>query len=305
MGGLEGPPKPPGARRRPGGAVAPLGIASWFWGLEGRPSRVLCGFGGLEGSRSRGAPRSGDVVAGALVLAPATAQGGSSRPGGAVALLGILRARTGLLEDGLELELAADRPVGLHGLESRHRVVVNVAALVEPPLAVDALEVLGGGDRLAHGLALLGDVLRLLDLRRGPLDGIDDDPASLGRVERVRGRLLPVLRLVRLVGLGADAPHLLEGQPGEGDPHVGAERRVARGALEQLLLEEAVRSHEARPRRDQTDFLHLPNDDLRAGLDDAAHVDEVRARGADLREDRLLVGLLPVYALVAVHAHPD
>src|SRR5213593_4522094 len=144
MGGLEGPPKPPGARGRPGGAVAPLGIASRFWGLEGRPSRMLCGFGGLEGSRSRGAPRSGDVVAGALELAPATAQGGSSRPGGAVALLGILRARTGLLEDGLELELAADRPVSLHGLESRHRVVVDVPVLVEAPLAVDALEVLGG-----------------------------------------------------------------------------------------------------------------------------------------------------------------
>src|SRR5438128_12452557 len=264
MGGLEGPPKPP--------ALGDAPAEPW------RPSRMLCGFGGLEGSRSRG-----DVVAGALELAPATAQGGSSRPGGAVALLGILRARTGLLEDGLELELAADRPVGLHGLESRHRVVVDVAVLVETPLAVDALEVLGGGDRLAHGLALLGDVLRLLDLRRSPLDGIDDDPASFGRVEGVRGRLLPVLRLVRLVGLGADAAHLLEGQPREGDPHVGAERRVARGALEQLLLEEAVWSHEACPRRDQTDFLHLPDDDLRPGLDDAAHVDEIRARGPDLR----------------------
>src|SRR5438105_14446009 len=271
MGGLDGPPKPPGARRRPGGAVAPLGIAWRFWGLEGppkppalgdapaepwRPSRMLCGFGGLEGSRSRG-----DVVAGALELAPATAQGGSSRPGGAVALLGILRARTGLLENGLELELAADRPVGLHGLESRHRVVVDVTVLVEAPLAVDALEVLGGGDRLANGLALLGDILRLLDLRRGPADRVDDDPASLGRVQGVRGRLLPVLRLVGLVGLGADAPHLLEGQSGEGDPHVGSERRVARGALEQLFFEEPVRSHETRPRRDETHFLHLPDDD--------------------------------------------
>src|SRR5437899_595024 len=181
--GLEGPPKPPGARRRPGGAVAPLGIAWRFWSLEGppkppalgdapaepwRPSRMLSGFGGLEGSRSRG-----DVVAGALELAPATAQGGSSRPGGAVALLGILRARTGLLEDGLELELAADRPVGLHGLESRHRVVVDVAVLVEAPLAVYALGGIGGGARLSHWLTTPGDVLRLLDLRRSPLDGID------------------------------------------------------------------------------------------------------------------------------------
>src|SRR5437016_13861320 len=167
---------------------------------------MLSGFGGLEGSRRRG-----DVVAGALELAPATAQEGSSRPGGAVALLGILRARTGLLEDGLELELAADRPVGLHDLETGHRVVIDVAVLVEAPLAVDALEVLGGGDRLAHGLALLGDVLRLLDLRRGPTDRVDDDPTALGRVERVRGRLLAVLRLVGLVGLGRDAAHLLEG----------------------------------------------------------------------------------------------
>src|SRR5438093_11093548 len=123
MGGLDGPPKPPGARRRPGGAVAPLGIAWWFGGLDGppkppalgdapaepwRPSRMLCGFGGLEGSRSRG-----DVVAGALELAPATAQGGSSRPGGAVALLGIMRAPAELPEFGLALALADDRPVFL------------------------------------------------------------------------------------------------------------------------------------------------------------------------------------------------
>src|SRR5437867_9067417 len=126
MGGLEGPPKPPGTRGRPGGAVAPLGIASRF--------------GGLEGSRSRCAPRSGDVVAGALVLAPATAQGGSSRPGGAVALLGMLRARTGLLEDGLELGRAAERPVGRHGLESRHRAVVDVAVLAQSPLAAYSLQ---------------------------------------------------------------------------------------------------------------------------------------------------------------------
>src|SRR5438094_5881724 len=182
--------------------------------------------------RSRGAPRDREAVMGGPEMAAATSWGGTSRPGRAGALFGVLRARTGLLEDGLELELAADRPVGLHDLETGHRVVIDVAVLVEAPLAVDALEVLGGGDRLAHGLALLGDVLRLLDLRRGPTDGVDDDPASLGGVERVRGRLLPVLRLVRLVGLGADAPHLLEGQPGEGDPHVGAECRVARGALE-------------------------------------------------------------------------
>src|SRR5215813_12692359 len=85
--------------------------------------------------------------------------GGSSRPGGAAALFVMLSARTALLEDRLELELAADRPVGLHGLEAGHRVVVDVAVLVEAPLAVDALEVLGRRDRLADGFALLGDVL--------------------------------------------------------------------------------------------------------------------------------------------------
>src|SRR6266487_4207920 len=86
------------------------------------------------------------------------------RPGRAGALFVILRAPAGLLEDGFELELAADRPLGLHGLEAGHGVVVDVAVLVEAPLAVDALEVLGGRDRLAHGLALRGEVLGALEL---------------------------------------------------------------------------------------------------------------------------------------------
>src|SRR3989454_11252017 len=76
------------------------------------------------------------------------------RPGEAGAPLGVAR----LLENGLELELAADRRVGLHHLEAGHGVVVDVTVLVEAPLAVDAVEVLRGRDRLAHGLALLGDV---------------------------------------------------------------------------------------------------------------------------------------------------
>src|SRR5438128_7630894 len=114
-----------------------------------------------------------------------------------------------LLQNRLELELAADRGVRFHGLEARHGVVVDVTVLVEAPLAVDALEVLGGGDGLAHGLALLGDVLRLLDVRRGPLDGVDDDAASLARVEGARGRPLPVLRLVRVGAPGTDAPEPL------------------------------------------------------------------------------------------------
>src|SRR5437868_9801773 len=149
-----------------------------------------------------------------------------------------------LLENRFELELAADGAVGFHGLEAGHRVVVDVTVLVEAPLAVDPLEVLRRGDGLAHSLALLGDVLGLLDGRRRALDGVDDDARALGRVERVGGRLLAELRLVRLVGLGADAPHLLEGQAGEGHPHVGRQRGVAGGTLEELFLQEAVGSHE-------------------------------------------------------------
>src|SRR5258705_7829773 len=142
----------------------------------------------------RRAPRFGDAISAGLERARHTLGGaemaapmfprGVSRPGGAGALLDIVRAPTGLLEDGLELELAADGAVGLHDFEAGHRVVVDVPVLVEVPLAVDALEVLGGGDRLAHRLALLGDVLRLLDRRRGAADAVDRDAAGLGRVER-------------------------------------------------------------------------------------------------------------------------
>src|SRR2546425_10151814 len=136
-----------------------------------------------------------------------------------------------LLQNGFELELAADGGVGFHGLEAGHGVVVDVTVLVEAPLAVDALEVLRRPDGLAPGLALVGDVPPLLDDRRRALDGVDDHAGALGRVERVRGRLLAELRLVVLVRLGADAPHLLEGQAGEGDAHVGRQRGVAGGAL--------------------------------------------------------------------------
>src|SRR2546425_4442812 len=58
------------------------------------------------------------------VSEPDTA-GGSSRPGGAVALLGIPRAPAGLLGDGLELGLAPDRRVRLPHLLTRHRVGVD------------------------------------------------------------------------------------------------------------------------------------------------------------------------------------
>src|SRR5438876_11179485 len=146
---------------------------------------------------------------------PQAPRGGSGRPGEAEAPLDRRDTAT-LLENRLELELAADGGVGFHGLEARHGVVVDVTVLVEAPLAVDALEVLRRRDGLAQGLALVGDVLRLLDDRRRALDGVDDHAGALGCVERVRGRLLAELRLVVLVRLGADAPHLLEGQAGEG-----------------------------------------------------------------------------------------
>src|SRR6516162_5012318 len=103
MGGLEGPPKPP--------ALGDAPAEPW------RPSGLVCGSGVPSG------PGSG------------------ARPGGAGALVVMPSVRTGLLEDGLELEFAADRPFGLHRLEAGHRVVVDVAVLVEAPLAVDAFEV--------------------------------------------------------------------------------------------------------------------------------------------------------------------
>src|SRR5262249_1712500 len=46
-----------------------------------------------------------------------------------------------LLEDAFELELAPHGRVGLHHLEARHGVVVDVPIGVEAPLAVYALEV--------------------------------------------------------------------------------------------------------------------------------------------------------------------
>ena len=56
---------------------------------------------------------------------------------------------------------------------------------------------------------------------------------------------------------------------------------------------------------DQAELLHLAHDDLGARLDDAAEVDEVGAGGADLGQDRLLVRLLPVDALVGHDLQTD
>src|SRR5438093_10520092 len=73
------------------------------------------------------------------------------RAGGSIASAALTR----LLENGLELELAADWRVGLHDFEAAHRVVVDVAVLVEAPLAVAAVEVLRGRDGFAPRLRVL------------------------------------------------------------------------------------------------------------------------------------------------------
>src|SRR5437868_2897498 len=208
--------------------AGPFQSSATFSSMKDTPMAVISG-----ASRTWGAP-SGPPI-------PPSARRAPAKPWRASIVGPPLAA---LLENRLERELAADGAVGFHGLEAGHRVVVDVTVLVEAPLAVDPLEVLRRRDGLAHGLALLGDVLRLLDLGRRALDGVEDDARALGRVERVGGRLLAELRLVRLVGLGADAPHLLEGQAGEGHPHVGRQRGVAGGTLEELFLQEAVGSHE-------------------------------------------------------------
>src|SRR5438034_1951727 len=112
----------------PEGAPTPPPAPRSSWGLD-RVSEP-------EGAPTpRPAPRSSWGLD--RVSEPDTA-GGSSRPGGAVALLGIPRAPPGPLHDGLELELAPDPRVRLRHLHTRHRVVVDVTALVEAPLAVDA-----------------------------------------------------------------------------------------------------------------------------------------------------------------------
>src|SRR5262245_62044317 len=95
-----------------------------------------------------------------------------------------------LFENGLELELASGRTVRLYDLEAGHRIAGRVAVLVETELPVDAFEVLGVRDRLADGLALLGDILGLVELGRGALDAVDGDPRGLRRVQGVPGRLL-------------------------------------------------------------------------------------------------------------------
>src|SRR6266852_717140 len=154
-----------------------------------------------------------------------------------------------LLEDRLELELAADRSLGLYHLEAGHRVVVDVTVGVEAPLPVDAVEVLGDRDCLAHRLPLLSDVLGALDGRGRALDPVDGDPARLRGVESVGGRLLAEPLLVFLVGLGPDPLHLLEGEAGEGYPHLGGHRHLAGGALEQLFFEQTIRPHEPHPGR--------------------------------------------------------
>src|SRR5258706_551685 len=156
------------------------------WRSRGAPCSGDAGLGGPD--MVRRTPRRSDAASlgGAEMMGPRL-PGGLARPGGAGALFDILGAPTELLEDGLELELAADRPVGFYDLEAGHRVVVNVAVLVEVPLAVDTLEVLDGGDRLAHRLTLLGDAAHV--------DEVGARRADLGE-HRLLVRLLPVDALI-------------------------------------------------------------------------------------------------------------
>jgi len=57
MGGLDGPPKPPGARKRPGTAVALLELALRPWGLAGPPKPPALGSAPAQPWRSSTALR--------------------------------------------------------------------------------------------------------------------------------------------------------------------------------------------------------------------------------------------------------
>src|SRR2546427_1617581 len=81
--------------------------------------------------------------------------------------------------------------------------------------------------------------------------------------------------------------------------------RAPAGLLEDGLELELAPDRVQVPVRDEADLLHLSDDDLGARLDDAAQIDEVGARRADLRQHRLLVGLLPVDALVGDDRQSD
>src|SRR5215475_1554393 len=195
-----------------------------------------------------------------------------------------------LLQNLNEFELAAKGWVRLDHLEAGHDVHGGIAVGVKAPLAIEAVEVFGGG----YGSSNLLSVLCV-----GALDSVNDHLSRLPGIEGVRGRFNLVAILVELVDLCAPSGHLLKGLAGECDAHVNAYGSITRCRLEQLLLKQAIGAHEADLGCYHSKILHLPDDRLGAGLHDGPHVDQVGTRRSYLREDRLLVRLLIIDALVA------
>src|SRR5215831_15194883 len=195
-----------------------------------------------------------------------------------------------LLQDLFKLVLAADGSVSLDHLEAGHDIHGGIAVGIKAPLAVEAIEILGGGDGSS-------DLLTVFCV--GALDCINDHLSGLPGVEGVRGRFDLVAVLVELVDFCALSGHLLKGLAGERDAHINAQGGITRCRLEQLLLEETIGAHEADLGCQHPKILHLSDDHLGAGLNHGTHVDEVGTGRPDLREHRLLVGLLIIDALVA------
>src|SRR5262245_55197008 len=140
-----------------------------------------------------------------------------------------------LLQNLNEFELAAKGWVRLDHLEAGHDVHGGIAVGVKAPLAIEAVEVLGGG----YGSSNLLSVLCV-----GALDCVDDHLSRFPGIEGVRGRFNLVAILVELVDLCAPSSHLLKGLAGECDAHVDADGSITRCRLEQLLLEQAIGANE-------------------------------------------------------------
>src|SRR5262245_22679483 len=118
-----------------------------------------------------------------------------------------------LLEDLCEFEFAADGPICLDHLEAGHDIHGGIAVCVKAPLAVEAVEILGG----SYGSPYLLSVFCV-----GPLDSLDNHLCGLPGVKGVRGRLELVALFVELVDFCALSSHLLKGLAGERDAHVNA-----------------------------------------------------------------------------------
>src|SRR5215510_9869864 len=197
-----------------------------------------------------------------------------------------------LLQDLCEFELAADRRISFHHLEAGHDIHGGIAVCVKAPLAVKAVEILGGG----YGCP---DLLSVLCA--GALDRIDNHLSGLPGVKGVRGRLELVAILVELVDFCALSSHLLKGFTGECDAHINAYGSITGCRLEQFLFEKAIGAHEGDLGCHHAEILHLPDNRLGASLNHGPHVDQVSPRRPDLGENWLLVRLLKIDALVPQH----